>query len=576
MDVGKKNSIPIRNLREDDIEVYSIPLIFGVTGHRNLREDDIEKLEESVRSLFVKYQTKYEHTELIVISALAEGSDMLVARVAIELNITLHIVIPYEEEEYLNSFMNKEKNINEFNFLKGEAKSFKVNSSIDTCKPDTCYQKLGEYIADVSNILLALWDGEDSTKPGGTAAIVKYQRTGFEENRFDSLDGNALFIITTPRVSNPDVQTNFSIDTECLGKHIKDKEFEIMLGKIDTLNSNMKIAELTDDSLLKTYMNYFETTAGINQTKFKNYSKAILILTGIAIASLEIMHVLHFDNFIIGYIIGLLLAFGLYRFFMKNGQVQDDFVYSRGFVEALRIQNAWNSSGLNKSVAKYYLKDQHYKFIWLKTTLKNIFYLDKTPFIPEYTEDSSVESWINGQINYFKGAINERDKKFEKWEFVEKIFYWIGFIFLVLMFIIYLGETTHLIKHELFYKLSVGSYSLGSIFESINFLKGDSVEHMHLNWHVLVLISGLSLLVAAFIGEKYIKIEGYEEDIYHFNAMLSDFEDAKKALSDTENDKEKWILRNKKIVYDLGLKALEENTKWVVLHDSMRAKPSLD
>jgi len=86
------------------------------------------------------------------------------------------------------------------------------------------------------------------------------------------------------------------------------------------------------------------------------------------------------------------------------------------------------------------------------------------------------------------------------------------------------------------------------------------------------LVSGLLLLVAAFIGEKYIKIEGYEDDIYHFNAMLSDFEEAKGALGATSKDSSEY----KQIVSDLGLKALEENSKWVVLHDSMRAKPSLD
>ena len=54
--------------------------------------------------------------------------------------------------------------------------------------------------------------------------------------------------------------------------------------------------------------------------------------------------------------------------------------------------------------------------------------------------------------------------------------------------------------------------------------------------------------------------------------MLSDFEEAKGALEATAKDSEEY----RQVVYDLGLKALEENSKWVVLHDSMRAKPSLD
>ncbi len=522
---------------------HSIPFIFGVTGHRNLRDEDIEKLEGSVRSLFVRYQRDYPHTEIIVISALAEGADMLVAHVAKELGVTLHVLLPYQEEEYLNSFMDKEENIDEFHTLKAYASKFEVNSCVDTYGHETCYQQLGECIADVANILLALYDGVDKGKSGGTSAIVKYQRTGFEENRFDALDGNALFIITTPRVSNPDVKTDFSVKPECLGKYVKGEEFEKILGKIDVLNSEMNVDELTDGSLLKSHMNYFEDTAGDNQSKFKNHSKAILILTGIAIACLEIMHVLHLDHFIIGYGVGLLLAFGLYQFFMKNGKVQDDFVYSRGFAEALRVQNAWNHAELDKSVAKYYLKDQHHKFTWLKITLKNLAYLGNAPFAP-YGGDDSVEHWIDGQINYFKKAAHERHEKFERLEFLEKWFYRLGLGALILMFTIYTLESLHIIHH-------------GALW---------------FNWHYLVLVSGLLLLVAAFIGEKYIKIEGYEDDIYHFNAMLSNFEEAKEALKATAKDSEEY----KQIVYDLGLKALEENSKWVVLHDSMRAEPSLD
>jgi len=32
----------------------------------------------------------------------------------------------------------------------------------------------------------------------------------------------------------------------------------------------------------------------------------------------------------------------------------------------------------------------------------------------------------------------------------------------------------------------------------------------------------------------------------------------------------------KQIIKDLGKKALEENSKWVVFHDKMRAKPSIE
>ena len=92
-----------------------ISIIFGITGHRDLREQDIPNLEKSVASIFKEFQTKYPHTELILISALAEGADMLVARVAKKLGVTLHVLLPYEKEDYLNSFIDRAKNEKEFN-----------------------------------------------------------------------------------------------------------------------------------------------------------------------------------------------------------------------------------------------------------------------------------------------------------------------------------------------------------------------------------------------------------------------------------------------------------------------------
>jgi len=134
---------------------YSLPLIFGVTGHRDLRDEDIHRLKKTLHSLFTEFQTKYPNTELIVISALAEGADMLVAEVVKELGLTLHVLLPYQEKEYLESFADKE-NIKKFQELKEYASKVEVNSDIKTYSSTVCYQQLGEKIADISNILLAL------------------------------------------------------------------------------------------------------------------------------------------------------------------------------------------------------------------------------------------------------------------------------------------------------------------------------------------------------------------------------------------------------------------------------------
>ena len=439
---------------------------------------------------------------------------MLVAEVAEGLGITLHVVLPYEESAYLNSFDDERQKERFFKFktYASKVETLTCDVRLGTSK---CYQILGEYLADTSNILLALWDGVDNGKSGGTSAIVKYMRQGFEVNRFDALDGNALIVVKTPRMQNPKIDEPFKVVYECLGKHIKGDEFENMLKKIDTLNEETNITTFENNSIAQTYMDYFSKKASRNQKTYKRYSLALLVLTFVAIMSMEIVHVLGLDHFIIGYGGCLLVAFGIYHFFMEKGKLQDDFVYSRGFVEALRIQNAWNHAELNESVAKYYLKNQHHKFVWVKTILKNFFYLNPKPFTLN-DKVCNVQSWIEEQISYFRSKSKERHDKFEKLESIEKVLYRFGLVFVLVFFTVYLLDVYSKIE-----AVPKHLWSLPNIIQN---------APLTCIWHKFVLVSSLLLLAAAFIGEKYVKSEGYEEDIYHFNSMLSDFLAAQKAL----------------------------------------------
>jgi hypothetical protein len=67
----------------DALEVRA-PLIIGITGHRDLRPQDLEALSEQVRQILRKLKSRYSSTPLVMLSALAEGTDRLAAKVALE------------------------------------------------------------------------------------------------------------------------------------------------------------------------------------------------------------------------------------------------------------------------------------------------------------------------------------------------------------------------------------------------------------------------------------------------------------------------------------------------------------
>src|SRR5205809_1416955 len=70
-----------------DLLVNRFPLLVGATGHRDLRDQDVPRLEQEIADIIAALKRDYlgsdAETPLILLSALAEGADQLVARVAL-------------------------------------------------------------------------------------------------------------------------------------------------------------------------------------------------------------------------------------------------------------------------------------------------------------------------------------------------------------------------------------------------------------------------------------------------------------------------------------------------------------
>ncbi len=519
----------------------AIPIIFAVTGHMDISVKAIEPIRKILKDIFKNFKKKYPHTPAILISALAEGADMLVAEVALECGIELNVILPYEEKIYLNSFKNS-KNIQTFKKLKSKASKIEILNDINICSAQKAYEILGKKLADISTILIALWDGKDNGKKGGTSEVVKYKAKIFANNKKDRHIGSAIYIITTPRKNDIYSEKTIQLKKQFIGLHINEKEFEKFLKKIDSLNIDIEKSSEKSLSYLYSLMEFFEKRASINQKKFKLYSKLILLISAFAIISLEFFHDFSVDISLIFYGLGIIIAFFIYYLFLKKGDVQNNFVYSRGFVEALRVQNIWNAVNLDISVSDYYLVNQHHKYAWIRIALRNITYIDKTPFNKTKNNKKFIpEYWIKEQMEYYKDAIMVRDKSFAFWEKMEKFFYITGLVFLIIMFIYYFAE---------------------KMFEL----------HNHHILHLFIFLSGVTLLIAVLIGEQYMQLEGFEEEIYNFEVMYNLFSNTKEAL----NKVSKYSNEYKNIIKDLGIAALEENTKWVVLHDKNRVKPILE
>ena len=79
-----------------------IPFVIAVTGHRSIAREGQGAVLESARSVLRHFRAEsgLSTTLVVLLSALAEGSDQLVAECALELGISLIAVLPFSPVEY--------------------------------------------------------------------------------------------------------------------------------------------------------------------------------------------------------------------------------------------------------------------------------------------------------------------------------------------------------------------------------------------------------------------------------------------------------------------------------------------
>lgn len=141
----------------------------AVTGHRFI-SDEIN-FHHVIRQVLQDILKLHDMRDIYLYSALAEGSDQLVARISQEFEeIQLRVPLPMPEEEYLADFATED----------GKAGFQKLLSTaidvINLSSPGDCqdsYEALGDYLVNHADVLMALWNGVYNHKKGGTSEVVK-------------------------------------------------------------------------------------------------------------------------------------------------------------------------------------------------------------------------------------------------------------------------------------------------------------------------------------------------------------------------------------------------------------------
>lgn len=141
----------------------------GVTGHRFIPDD--ARLGHSIRQALSDFLQDCGTKDVYLFSALAEGTDQLVAIIALDLKIELCVPLPKSLNHYMEDFLSDE-GIESFEDILSTA--IEIISLSSTDETQDAYEGLGKYLVEHSDVLLAVWNGVYNQNKGGTGEVVKH------------------------------------------------------------------------------------------------------------------------------------------------------------------------------------------------------------------------------------------------------------------------------------------------------------------------------------------------------------------------------------------------------------------
>ena len=550
------------------------PLVVGVTSHRDIPAREIEPIRQRVRDFFAQLQRDFPGLPLVVLSALAEGGDQLVAEEALAIGARLIAPLPLPRDLYAEDFVDPAVRAC-FDILCGHAEIVLLPKLMATPRHaigspgrarDRQYAKVGVYIASHSHVLLAIWNGKAEGRLGGTAQIVNYHLTGTLPGVIDRHrltrhvlgggDESLLYHIVCSRSGDDGgpaadlrpLQVGWrSAETTLLHDKLP-ADFRLMFAHMQELNADSeKYAAEIEAAPQAPHGVPSAATASIDRLFHDvdwlavHFRKRVLLamrliytlaaLMGIAFAFYA--HLPAKDYLI--YVFLLMFASGGYLAMLarRRGWHRKYLDY-RALAEGLRIQSCWWRAGISASADHEFAHDnflqkQNIELGWIRNVMRAAS-LYPSSHVEEATPAALadvIEEWVgrsgvSGQLHYYECKTIERTGVHHVTEMIGSISLWGGIAISVYLavFALVLSESA---------KIS------------------------------LVMVMAVLSIVAA-VRESYAYRKADRELIRQYRFMQRIFSSARAALDRTQDPVEQ-----REILLSLGDAALTEHAEWTLM-----------
>jgi hypothetical protein len=135
----------------------------GITGHQRLSDPKLWVWVESV----MRRELERLSPPIVGVTSLAIGADQLLARLILEVGGKIHVVLPFEDIERTFS----PEDLPAYHSL---LKSAKVEILNTHGTDEDRYLAAGQRVVELSELMLAVWNGKPAKGKGGTADVVAF------------------------------------------------------------------------------------------------------------------------------------------------------------------------------------------------------------------------------------------------------------------------------------------------------------------------------------------------------------------------------------------------------------------
>ncbi|MFT3898021.1 MAG: hypothetical protein QM719_10080 [Thermomonas sp.] len=555
-------------------------LNIGVTAHRDLVDAETPRLRAQCRDFFAGLQHAFPSLPLRLISALASGGDQLAAEEALALGIEVIVPLPLPQAEYEHDF-HEAHALAHFRELLARTRQRTLplapGNTLGAVRArgparNRQYAQLGMFVSSRCQILLALWDGEPSDAPGGTAQVVGYHlhnaMPGFSTadaapNLLADDESDLVYHVPCARrfaphavnaAAEPPQPRWLTADGDATAGSSMPAQYRHVFGQMQDFNRDVqRHAEAIGRNAARLLARGTPSTppAAVREldavfgaadwlaVHFRRRVRASMLLTHSLAAAMGLAFILYSDleaNRAYIAVFLLLFALGLaIRWAGKRREWHRKYLDYRGLAEGLRVQLYWRLAGVepppNDSLGyDSFLQKQDVDLSWIRHAMRSTgLPHDEAFHADERWLQWVIDHWVgrrdsgDGQLAYFDAGSRRRERAY---------------------------RTTTLLG-----ELSLAAGVLGAVA----LLLGGNRMGTGMQAQLIVAMGLLPLL--AGIREAFSYKNADKELIKQFRFMSRLFGSCRARLDLAHDPAEsRYLLRA------LGNACLEEHAEWILLH----------